>query len=44
MELNHGGGGAYTRLICGFLACGDTLTNPVLSALPRIFKVDMSGS
>ncbi|MFL9909087.1 AraC family transcriptional regulator [Paraburkholderia sp. RL17-337-BIB-A] len=41
MELNYGGGGARTRLICGFLACDDTLTNPVLSALPRIFKVDM---
>jgi AraC family transcriptional regulator, alkane utilization regulator len=41
MKLGHGGGGAHTRLICGFLACDDTLTNPVLSALPRIFKVDM---
>ncbi|MFM0339788.1 AraC family transcriptional regulator [Paraburkholderia fungorum] len=41
MELSYGGGGAHTRLICGFLACDDTLTNPVLSALPRIFKVDM---
>jgi AraC family transcriptional regulator, alkane utilization regulator len=41
MKLNYGGGGAHTRLICGFLACDDTLTNPVLSALPRIFKVDM---
>ena len=41
MTLNYGGGGAHTRLICGFLACDDTLTNPVLSALPRIFKIDM---
>jgi AraC-like DNA-binding protein len=41
MELKYGGGGAHTRLICGFLACDDTLTNPVLSALPRIFKIDM---
>jgi AraC-like DNA-binding protein len=41
MKLNYGGGGTHTRLICGFLACDDTLTNPVLSALPRIFKVDM---
>jgi AraC-like DNA-binding protein len=41
MKLNYGGGGTHTRLICGFLACDDTLTNPVLSALPRIFKIDM---
>jgi AraC family transcriptional regulator, alkane utilization regulator len=41
MKLSYGGGGEHTRLICGFLACDDTLTNPVLSALPRIFKVDM---
>lgn len=41
MKLNYGGGGTRTRVICGFLACDDTLTNPVLSALPRIFKVDM---
>ena len=41
MKLSYGGGGAPTRLICGFLACDDTLTNPVLSGLPRIFKVDM---
>lgn len=41
MALSYGGGGDSTRLVCGFLACDDTLNNPVLSALPRIFKVDM---
>jgi AraC-like DNA-binding protein len=41
MALNYGGGGDSTRLVCGFLACDDTLSNPVLSALPRLFKVDM---
>jgi AraC-like DNA-binding protein len=42
MKLSYGGGSEpRTRLICGFLACDDTLTNPVLSALPRLFKVDM---
>jgi AraC family transcriptional regulator, alkane utilization regulator len=41
MKLSYGGGGARTRLVCGFLACDDTLSNPVLSALPRIFKLDM---
>ncbi|SAL13874.1 AraC family transcriptional regulator [Caballeronia terrestris] len=41
MKLTYGGGGARTRLVCGFLACDDTLSNPVLSALPRLFKIDM---
>ncbi len=41
MRLAYGGGGTRTRLICGFLACDDTLNNPLLSALPQIFKVDM---
>jgi AraC-like DNA-binding protein len=41
MRLSHGGGGASTRIVCGFLACDETGSNPLLSALPRIFKIDM---
>jgi AraC-like DNA-binding protein len=41
LRLAHGGGGERTHLLCGFLACDETLNNPVLSALPRIFKIDM---
>ncbi|CAB3708838.1 AraC family transcriptional regulator [Paraburkholderia rhynchosiae] len=41
MTLSHGGGGAATRIVCGFLACDDTLSNPLLSSLPRLFKIDM---
>ena len=41
MRLNHGGGGAKTRLVCGFLACDEVLSNPLLASLPRIFKVDV---
>jgi len=41
MKLSHGGGGATTRMVCGFLACDDVLGNPILSALPRLFKIDM---
>jgi AraC-like DNA-binding protein len=41
MMLTHGGGGAKTRLVCGFLACDDVLSNPLLASLPRIFKVDV---
>lgn len=40
MSLRYGGGGSHTRLICGFFACDDTLTDPVLSGLPCIFKTD----
>ena len=43
MKVVYGEGGALTRLVCGFLACDDTLSNPILSALPRIFKIDMRG-
>jgi AraC-like DNA-binding protein len=41
MTLSYGGGGAPTRIVCGFLACDDTLSNPLLASLPRLFKVDM---
>jgi len=43
MKIAYGEGGALTRLVCGFLACDDTLSNPILSALPRLFKIDMRG-
>ena len=44
MTLNHGGGGAVTRMICGFLTAQDIWKNPLLSALPRMFTVGMRGS
>jgi len=44
MTLVHGGGGTVTRMICGFLTAQEIWRNPLLSALPRLFKVDMRGS
>jgi AraC-like DNA-binding protein len=41
MRVEHGGGGAPTRIICGFLACDEVLSNPLLTSLPRLFKADM---
>jgi AraC-like DNA-binding protein len=41
LHLSHGGGGAATRLLCGFIACDETATNPLIAMLPRLFKVDM---
>jgi AraC-like DNA-binding protein len=44
MTLEYGGGGAATRMVCGFLAAQDMGRNPLLAALPRLFKVSMRGS
>jgi AraC family transcriptional regulator, alkane utilization regulator len=41
MTLSYGWGGPATRIVCGFLACDDTVSNPLLSSLPRLFKIDM---
>ena len=38
-RMNHGGGGARTRFVCGYLACDSRLCRPMLSALPRILRV-----
>jgi AraC family transcriptional regulator, alkane utilization regulator len=37
--VRHGGGGARTRILCGYLHCDDLLFNPVLQALPRLIHV-----
>jgi AraC-like DNA-binding protein len=44
MTLAYGGGGAVTRMVCGFLSAQDIWRNPLLSALPRLFKVGMRGT
>ena len=44
MTLAYGGGGAVTRMVCGFLTAQEIWRNPLLSALPRLFKVGMRGS
>lgn len=43
LTLRFGGEGAVTRMLCGFLACDETRSNPLLSMLPQLFKVDMRG-
>jgi AraC-like DNA-binding protein len=40
--LQFGGGGATTRLICGYMACDPRLFQPVLAALPRVVTVSLS--
>jgi AraC family transcriptional regulator, alkane utilization regulator len=44
MTLAYGGGGVVTRMVCGFLTAQDIWRSPLLSALPRLFKVGMRGS
>ncbi len=41
MRIRHGGGGARTRFICGFLACDKRLCKPLLDALPRLLRVSL---
>lgn len=35
----HGGGGAVTRFVCGYMACEPELSKVFLSGLPPVFKV-----
>jgi AraC-like DNA-binding protein len=44
MKVTHGGSGPITRMVCGFLGGENVLENPLLNALPRIFKADMRGA
>jgi hypothetical protein len=34
-QVRHGGGGAVTRLVCGYLACDSALFDAILAPLPR---------
>jgi AraC-like DNA-binding protein len=40
MQIDHGGGGEPTHIVCGFLG-SDQHRNPLVAGLPQILKVDM---
>lgn len=40
-QVRHGGGGAVTRMVCGYLACESALFDTVLAALPRLMIIPM---
>jgi AraC-like DNA-binding protein len=40
-QVRHGGGGAVTRMVCGYLACESALFHTVLAALPRLMIIPM---
>ncbi|HVB39988.1 MAG TPA: AraC family transcriptional regulator [Terriglobales bacterium] len=39
--LRAGGGGATSRLVCGYLACDPCLSRPILDGLPAVFKINI---
>jgi AraC-like DNA-binding protein len=39
--IHHGGAGGRTRMICGFLGCDSANSNPVLSTLPPMLKLNV---
>ncbi len=34
--IRHGGGGAMTRLVCGFFHCDEAVFNPLAAGLPKV--------
>lgn len=43
-QLVYGGGGAVTRLVCGYMACDARLARLLLAGLPPIVRVNVRGS
>jgi AraC-like DNA-binding protein len=41
IQLRHGGGGAATRFVCGYIACSQSLCRPLLEALPRVLRIPL---
>jgi AraC-like DNA-binding protein len=41
VRIRHGGGGAATRFVCGYLACSRSLCRPLFEALPRVLRIPM---
>jgi AraC-like DNA-binding protein/alpha-D-ribose 1-methylphosphonate 5-triphosphate synthase subunit PhnG len=39
IQMRHGGGGAATRFVCGYLACSRSVCRPLLDALPRMLRI-----
>ncbi len=43
-QISYGGGGAATRLVCGYLACDERLARMLLGGLPPLVRVNVRGS
>jgi AraC-like DNA-binding protein len=40
--IHHGGGGAGTRMICGYLGCASFRGNPLFATLPAAIKISVA--
>src|SRR4051812_45380937 len=43
-QLSFGGGGATTRIVCGYLACETRVARMLLAGLPSVLRVNVRGS
>jgi AraC-like DNA-binding protein len=43
-SIRHGGNGARTRMVCGFLGCDGAEHNLVIPALPPVLKLDVASA
>lgn len=41
LSIRHGGNGARTRLVCGFLGCDSAEDNPIIATLPAALRLDV---
>jgi AraC-like DNA-binding protein len=41
VPIRHGGGGAKTHFVCGYLACNRSLCRPLFEALPRVLRIPL---
>jgi AraC family transcriptional regulator, alkane utilization regulator len=39
IALRHGGGGAPTRVICGYVGCSRSVSRPLFDALPPVLRI-----
>ena len=39
IHIRHGGGGAVTRFVCGYLACNRSVCRSLLESLPRLLRI-----
>lgn len=40
-SIRHGGGGARTQLVCGYLGCSGPEVNPLIATLPSALRLDV---
>jgi hypothetical protein len=40
--IRHGGNGARTRMVCGFLGCDHAEHNPLITTLPSVLKLSLA--